>query len=252
MRIVRLHHPALDSTSSWALQNLGLFDREALTVVTCDDQTAGRGTNGRSWYAPPGKNLTASFVIFTLVGQQRFGYAQLAMLAVRKTLAECGVTSQIKWPNDLLVEGHKIAGVLVETKEMDGRMALVIGVGLNVNMALPEGAKRPPLIQNAISIREVLGHDVSLTAVTDALISHIHHDLERLPDAGFLGIARMWERDVAWMVGKAVRIEALAMCGTIERIDENGYLLLRTADGLREFRSGEVSVKPLDSTHQPH
>ncbi len=130
MEIIYRHFESLPSTNDWAKTHLNTLSREALTVISADTQTQGRGRYGKRWISPAGENLYATFVFFAPTPDP-IEITHLLALITSQILQEQGITSQIKWPNDLLVNRKKIAGILCEAV---GDQGVVIGIGLNVNM----------------------------------------------------------------------------------------------------------------------
>ena len=130
MEIIYRHFDSLPSTNDWAKTHLETLSREALTVITADNQTQGRGRYGKRWISPAGKNLYATLVFFAPTPDP-VEITHLLALTTAQILQDKGITVQIKWPNDLLVNRKKIAGILCETA---GDQGIVIGIGLNVNM----------------------------------------------------------------------------------------------------------------------
>lgn len=131
MEIIHYHFDNISSTNDWAKAHLQEFERGKITLVTSEAQTGGRGRYGRSWASPEKLNLYASFCFFMEEDKaEPLVLTKILALSTAKTLKECGVLAELKWPNDLLVNGKKIAGILCETA-LEG---VVIGIGLNVNM----------------------------------------------------------------------------------------------------------------------
>lgn len=129
MQIVYYHVSSIDSTNSLAKQQSSLWNKEALTVVIAEEQTAGRGKFERQWITTKGKDIAVSFVLFTgsdFIQDVPFATA----IAVAKTLDL--PNTRFKWPNDVLVNEKKICGILVETTPIGDKTCLVIGVGINV------------------------------------------------------------------------------------------------------------------------
>ena len=132
MEIIYRHFDSLPSTNDWAKIHLETLSRAALTVITAVTQTQGRGRYGKRWISPAGENLYATFVFFTPT-QDPVQITHLLALSTSELLQEKDITAQIKWPNDLLVNRKKIAGILCETVADQG---IAIGIGLNVNMPI--------------------------------------------------------------------------------------------------------------------
>jgi BirA family biotin operon repressor/biotin-[acetyl-CoA-carboxylase] ligase len=237
MQIHHIHHASVDSTNLWAERNLSTFDPDALTAITSDEQTAGRGRKGRPWHSPAHKNLYLSLVIFVPARQQLIGFSQLAALCIQSELAHQGVQATIKWPNDLLVNQKKIAGILLESKMLFPRLALIIGIGINVNDDLLSFVG-----QKATSLKKETGLETPLFKITASLIQRFHCSLTRLQEEGFLSISRTWVREVSWMIGKTISIHELGLSGTIQQIDPEGIICIQTDKGLHYFAAGEISL----------
>lgn len=249
------HYRSTDSTNTRA-RELAAAGAPHGTVVTASEQTAGRGRQGRTWTAPPHKALLYSAIVRPL--EERHAMLPLAVpLAVCEAAEElqpeikCGV----KWPNDVLVEGRKLAGVLIEARPQDGWA--VIGIGLNLTITHDEFP--PDLRDRAVSLfasardRERVsspdtsrygsllsvwrGHPlpVSLTAA-EALSRHLDHWTQAEPDA----VLDAWRardallgREVAWEGGS----------GVADGVDDRGYLVVVTPAGDRvAVGAGEVHL----------
>ena len=220
----RLHLRRTDSTNTRA-RELAARGAPQGTLVTAAEQTAGRGRQGRSWSAPPGRSLLCSVVI-----REPPRLLPLAAgVAVAEVAAAAGAPARLKWPNDVLVDGRKLAGILVEGRPQD-RWALV-GVGLNV--AVRE-ADFPP---------ELRGLAATLGLEPDAIeptLAALLIELERwvtAPADQVLEAVR--HRDA--LHGQAVRWTDEE--GRAEGIDGDGRLLIRTGDGRRlALDAGEVHL----------
>jgi BirA family biotin operon repressor/biotin-[acetyl-CoA-carboxylase] ligase len=212
------------------------------TLLMALSQTAGRGRAGRSWLSAPGSSLT-----FSLAWKLRGPLARLAglPLAVGVTLAEAlaaqGVRVQLKWPNDVLKDGSKLAGILVETQAAaDGAIWAVVGIGLN--LLLPDELERqigrpaagaPWLAQ--------MDRAVLMAALADAL----HDALQQFDADGFAPFCGRWNQLHAWR-GLPVAIMdggAVLHAGSAAGVDQSGRLLLDTDHGRIEVLSGDVSLR---------
>lgn len=235
--------PECDSTSSRLLETLPPDDGR-IHVLAADRQTAGRGRRGRMWQSWPGAGLTFSalwrFAPSSLVPA---GLSLVVGLAVARTLEDLGVEGvQLKWPNDVLIHGKKIAGILVELNSGRGRApAAVIGIGINLN--LPTGAT----VDYATGVTD-LASCLAAPPGPNRLLAQVLVQLQTLLDvyvvAGFGALRGAWLQRNAF-ADLPVRIvgEALELAGTCAGVDEDGALLLLTSAGMQRVLSGEVSLR---------
>ncbi len=220
------------STNDHALK---LLERERPpegTVVQALEQTGGRGMGGTRWSSERGKNLTLSVILYPvfLLPRQQFRLTQAIALAARDCVAQAapGAHATIKWPNDILLEGRKVAGILPESKISGSSIvASVVGIGLNVNQtAFPQGLER------AVSLALSTGVAHDLETVLLALMEHIQRRYEQLK-------SRPEEIDPSYrarLQGLGVelpyRTQGGDARGTIVGVDEEGRLLVRGSDGV--------------------
>ena len=165
-----LRHDVVGSTQDIA-HDLALGGAVAGTVVTANFQTHGRGRRGHTWYAPPGANVCLTAVAPPVPGPDAWQVALVAGLAVAEGVAEtAGVRTHVRFPNDVLVGGAKVAGVLVETvPERDGRVVPLIGLGVNVNIA-----EFPPEVRAiATSLERVSGVRRDVVSVEQAVLRRL-------------------------------------------------------------------------------
>lgn len=157
-------------------------------VVAARVQTAGRGRGARNWTAGDGGNLTFS-VLLRPDGDRRklASLPMAAALAVTDLLALHGVAARVKWPNDVLVEGRKIAGIL---QEVLADCTVILGIGLNVNMGADEAAR---IVPPAHSLRAATGRVLQVDAVLGSLLSCLGPRLAVWTSGGFEGLRGDWE-----------------------------------------------------------
>jgi BirA family biotin operon repressor/biotin-[acetyl-CoA-carboxylase] ligase len=222
-------------------------DDGRVCVVAAERQTAGRGRRGRSWQAWPGSSLTFSVLWrFPAGAPVPAGLSLVAGIAVARALESLGVGGvALKWPNDVLVARHKLAGILVELLPGRGRTpAAVVGVGLNLR--LPEGVS----IADQPRVTDLASH---LDPLPDrnALIAQLLREMRALFDtyahAGFAALRGAWQQRNAF-AGRPVRIvaEGGESCGVCSGVDEDGALLLATDTGTCRVLSGDVSLRPAE------
>lgn len=217
--VIRHHFPVIDSTNTWAKQHIASFDRNALTIITAETQTGGRGRLGRKWVSPPG-NLYVSFCFFWK-GQNILNIPQLMALTIVQELERLGVQAKIKWPNDLLVDGQKIGGILCETIDLKGAKGVIIGVGLNIFLSKKESAS---IDQPNCTLASLGVEGVSAESLLESLIEGFNQALVKLKDAKDLYFLKSYKDRLVHSVGDPIK------GGFFEDIDNDGYLLLRKSD----------------------
>jgi BirA family biotin operon repressor/biotin-[acetyl-CoA-carboxylase] ligase len=240
---------ALDSTNAEALR-LAAAGTRGRTAVWARWQSAGRGRRGRVWESPTG-NLYVSFLLRPDVAPAEA--AQLgfvAALAVADTVSGLlpGAEATLKWPNDVLLDGEKVAGILLESAAgpRGGVQAIVVGIGINI-AAAPRQARTPATSLHAAGAPAALDDRGVLEALTVAFAGWI----ERWERAGFQPLREAWlERAIG--LGEAVeaRLPETILRGQFEDLDHDGTLLLRQADGrLRRVTAGDVYVTSGEGAH---
>lgn len=227
------HLRVCDSTNTLG-RELAAAGAPSGMVVTADAQLEGRGRQGRSWTAPAGKALLYSAILRPL--EQRHTVLPLAVpLAVCEAVESLGAgPCQVKWPNDVWIDGRKCAGVLIEARPQDGWA--VIGIGLNVSIEpeeFPLGLR-----QTATSV----GPGVTVSDALAALNSGLSNWVEAAPDrvlAEFRRRDALLGRELSWEGGT----------GHADGVDEQGHLLVVTREGERvSLGAGEVHLgHPADS-----
>lgn len=232
-------HDALSSTNTEALAMARYGERGPLWI-TAQRQTAGRGRRGNEWISPPG-NLYATLLLADPAPSQRAPELSfVTALAVHDAILDCAPALRarlaLKWPNDILCGGAKLAGILIEGEVFAGSLAVAIGIGVNCRHH-PEQTAYPATDLAAI------GADVSAESLFWALSATM---LQRLAQwdkgAGFAAIRADWIARAAGIGGDMrVRLPGREFFGRGEAMDEHGRLLLRLADGsLRAIAAGEV------------
>lgn len=230
---------SLESTNTWALEHFAELNHG--DVIRTDCQTAGRGRFNRAWLASPGRSLTVSVVIkgspWLALGPN---LGQIAAAALARMLHQHGVRALLKWPNDLMVNDRKIAGILVERADVgDG---FVVGLGLNVNVT-GEELDRAQLQRPATSMLEAAGHSIDLDQVCGILVRELEKGLGEVHEQGLALLWVEWSRG-DWLKGRSIRLAGvdgeLAM-GEYLGISPEGGLRLRTLEGYEKvFWTGDV------------
>ena len=231
----RIHRfPILASTNDLALSWMRVGQAGAGDVLVAEEQTSGRGRHGRSWFSARGALL---FTAVLPLPPERLGWTALAAgVAVARAVRELGAPVRVKWPNDVLVNGRKLAGVLVETSNP---RLVAVGVGLNVTNPLPED---PLIAARAIRLADHLP-EVTPEGVLDAVLAHLAIAWEWL-EAPDLSLLRQAWSELDSTLGRRVRLDQ-GTTGTAMGVDADGALLVREESGrIATARVGEVQVLP--------
>jgi BirA family biotin operon repressor/biotin-[acetyl-CoA-carboxylase] ligase len=227
-----------DEALTWAAQGA-----PNLSIVIADEQTAGRGRLDRKWFTPSGSAIACSVILHPTTSAHLSRTVGLAALSIADACARLGLRPQIKWPNDILLNGKKTAGILIETIwDGDVVTALVIGMGINVmKESVPPAAD---LKFPATSLETELGHPVSREELLQSVLSSL---TERLPQMGSDAFLAAWEGQLAYK-NEPVQITQ----GTDEIV--HGELLGLGPDGslrLRDSHGGELTVHFGDVSLRP-
>lgn len=215
------------------------------TVVAADRQWAGRGRMGRRWHSPAGVNLYLTVLLRPPLPPSRVPpIALVAAVATARALEGVGVRPDLKWPNDLFVEGRKVSGILAElSAEADRVDYVLLGIGVNVNEPL---ARLPAEIRAiAGSLRASLGRGVGRVPLARGILSELDQLYGQYLREGFAPLRRQWERrSTLW--GKTVRVEIgpRSLVGTAVSLDDGGALLVRVGRRLERVLAGDVVRVP--------
>ncbi len=235
-----------DSTNMQARQLAEGGAAEGLVVIA-DRQSSGRGRMGRFWVSPPGVNLYLSVVLRPPIEPRHATQMTfLTATAVAEAIEASGdFAPQLKWPNDVLLNGKKVAGLLNELNaETEQIHFMILGIGVNLNMTpeqFPSDLRAP-----ATSLLNEGGGKVSRLAFTRTLLQRIDHHYRIYLDEGFAPIMAAWERR-SHMIGRQVEVDYQhsRLTGTVTGLDEAGALLLRLPNGAEErVLAGDVKLLP--------
>jgi BirA family biotin operon repressor/biotin-[acetyl-CoA-carboxylase] ligase len=239
------HFETLDSTNDLA-KDLATRGAPEGTVVVAEAQTGGRGRLGREWDSPPGVGLYVSLVLRPMLPPLELPQITLttAVAVVRAVRRAAPVTPGIKWPNDLLVNGKKLGGILTEMEtESDRIRHVVVGLGLNVNN--PEFP--PELAARATSLTLATGGSFSRVKLLQAWLEEFEALYDRFLNQGFTEILAEWKAS-AVTLGKMVTVRQgpREISGQALDVAPDGALLLRTASGeIIRVTSGEITPGPM-------
>lgn len=240
-------HVAIEVVDETGSTNADLLARCATlagpTLRIAGQQTAGRGRAGRPWVSQADASLMFSLAWrFKGPLHQLVGLPLAVGVALAESMTALGVPVQLKWPNDLLKDGHKLAGILVETQQAPEGNGVWAVIGCGINLLMPDALERQ--IGRSVSAVPWLAQMERNTLVA-ALLSRLAGVLAEFDDTGFAPFAERWNALHAWQ-GQHVKIldnGQLLQQGVAAGVDHLGRLLLRTDGGLQEIMSGDVSLR---------
>lgn len=208
------------------------------TVVIAATQTGGRGREGRPWASPEG-GLYLSAVLRPPLPLADVPPMTLAIgIATCDAVRSCGVSAVLKWPNDVLVNGRKVAGILVEAHSQGGRLeAVVVGIGMNLQRT-PDA-----VATTAIALAEASGTSVDRDAFVTDLLAHVERWIDRYIAGGLPAIVPAWQDRMAPGLAARANVDGIQLTGAVCGLAEDGALVLRDEAGrLHRIRSGDVDA----------
>ena len=233
------------STNTYLMQQKGIAHA---TCMAAHVQTHGKGRRGRTWVSQLGASLTFSLLWRFQCGAAALSGLSLAVgVALMRAFNSLGVNdAQLKWPNDVLVDGKKLAGILIELQgDLEGPSAAVIGVGINLN--LPKNVLAN-IDQPAIDLASVSKQPINQSVLLGALLKHLADVLSGFEQHGFIGLRDEWLSYHAYQ-NKAVRMllpNGTDVQGIVKNVADDGILLVETALGLQRFSAGEISLRGVE------
>lgn len=230
------------TSTNTVVKAMGLEGAPGGSLCVAESQTAGKGRLGRKWESAPGAGLWQSVLLRPALAPQSAPVITLgAAVAMAQAVEETtGLRLSIKWPNDLIYQGRKLVGILLEMNgDMDAIESVVVGVGLNVR----KGAYPPDLAERAAALEEFapppLRRDVLLH-----YLGALENVMDAIETGGFAAIAPQYRARSCTLGSQVVVSGSVNLTGIAENLDENGALLVRDAAGtLHRILSGDVSVR---------
>ena len=243
----------IDSTNTSAAR-LAREEAAEGTVVIADEQTGGKGRLGRNWVSPPGVNLYLSVILRprkpTSAAPQ---LSLLASVAVAEAIVQqTQLSPAIKWPNDVLVAGKKVCGILTEMQANGSRLrSVIVGIGVNINA--PSSSFPEELQDKASSLFLMRGEPVDRVAFTVSLLTHLEKFYVLWLEKGFPVVRTAWEGYASALLGKSITVTMPegTVSGMVRGIDRDGALLLETvapegpassSHRVRRILAGDVTV----------
>ena len=250
-------HRLIDSTNDEAKRLIEKGEPHG-TLIIADEQTAGRGRAGRTWVTPP-MSAVAMSLILRPTAPADLHLTQISLLGglavlegIKKIMESKSPTSinvgdvdsvKLKWPNDVLINGSKVAGVLAESLFVGDRLeAVIVGMGVNVNAAPPPDLK---LEYPATCLADALGHQVDRQKLIEAILESFDGRYSQL---GTKDLTEAWSAHLA-MKGQGVQVVGITetTSGTLEGVTGEGALLIRLATGeIKTILAGDVHLRQKD------
>ena len=229
----------VDSTNNKAKQ-IALEEKEG-TVVISEMQTSGRGRRGREWHSPKG-GIYVSFILKPNMSPEKAPQitlvSSLALVEALNSMFQ-KLNAKIKWPNDVLISGKKISGILTElSSDMEKINYIVVGVGINISTGINN------LPENATSLKLELNQDISVKLFLKSFLEHYDSIYQEYLTGGIDQIIKRWKNN-SDTLGKKVKIIGINETyeGLAKDIDENGALILQTKEKEIKVYSGDVSLR---------
>ena len=239
----------LDSTNLEAKRMIQTHPSEQSlhgTVITAEQQTGGKGRLGRAWESPAGTGLWFTAIIQPKMPMEQaslcsFVAAVSVATAIKETL---DLTVTLKWPNDILLNGKKLCGILLELIPCS-KTVYYLAIGIGINVYQKEADFPAELQEKAISLAMATTEPIDRTTLLDAILQHLQNNCSLLESQGFSPIREQWK---TWstMIGQEVSVQQhgkTAYTGIAEDIAIDGALLVRTIDGLQTVTAADVSIR---------
>lgn len=236
---------SVSSTNKWA-KKLAKLEASEGTVVVARTQTSGHGRLGRKWISPAGG------LWFSVILRPNFDVDKVAKLvfvaslAVAEVLHELyGLDVETKWPNDVLIDGKKVCGILAETSTQNKKASyVVVGIGINANFDVKKSLPQK-LWENTLSLETKLGQKIRLEELFRALLEKLEDIYHRFLKTDFTLILGEWKKHARFL-GHEVEVTSGSgkLRGLAVDVDDDGSLIIKTRDGtIKHVLVGDISVK---------
>ncbi len=237
-----LYFPEIESTNSFAL-TVAQNDGPEGTIIIADEQTDGKGRFDRRWYSPKGRGLWFSLILKPEVDPSKIAQLTLvAAVAIAEAVYKlCGLSLKIKWPNDLLLNGKKVCGILAEAHFDNSNACVILGIGINIDMDFSQNEK---LDSYATSLKAELNEDIDKTRLLSEILLQLETWYEKWLNEGSGPVLTVWRKKNITL-GKEVVVSSFneKFKGLVLDIDEEGSLIVEDEDGkIHKLNSGEISL----------
>lgn len=239
------YYKTTDSTNNEAKKS-ALQGAADGTIVISEEQGSGKGRIGRGWFSPAGKGIWLSVILRPkFLPQEAPKCTLMAAIAITKAIyTVTGIKAGIKWPNDVLYDGKKLVGILTEMNaEMDRINYVVIGMGINVNIAKED---MPESIRDiAASLMQIANKKISRVKLLSEILSELENEYNKINENGFASVINEWKK-YSVTLGQNVKVIGVkeTFCGKAVDIDDYGALLVDTGEKVERVLAGDVSIRP--------
>lgn len=225
---------SLASTNTYLLE-LPVLEQHSGYVCLAEQQTAGRGRQGRVWISPPQQNIYLSVLWKIPANRNMCGFSLVVGMAVINALKNLAIThAQIKWPNDIVINQHKLAGILLEITQFN---YVVIGIGLNVRMSQEIEVGQP-----WVSVAQLTSIPIQRNEIVAHLLNALSVELQAFTQHGLQSVYMDWPAHDALKNQRILVQQGMQeLCGIATGINTEGALLLQQEDQCIPIYSGEVT-----------
>lgn len=233
----------IESTNTYLLTHAKAYDQSGC-VCLAEEQSSGRGRQGKPWFSPKGSNIYCSLLWKFPTTQTNISHLSLAVAVMLiQALQRYGIHQglQLKWPNDIYFANRKLAGILIEAIPSQAKeYPVVIGIGLNLHLP-----KDNPYTQDFSALEEITGRKIARNQLAGLLIDELLTQLPRYTTHGFSAFIAEWRKhDMLQNKSVVIRTGQQQIMGIAESINEEGELIIRDKQGkTQSFSCGEVSVR---------
>ena len=241
LEIQEFFFDTIDSTQTYAKNNIKLFDPNKLTCIVADEQTQGIGRFNRKWISPKGKNINATFYCRLKTTQKDIAtIGQVLCVTIASLLINENLSPSIKWPNDILLNERKVSGILCETKDSnDGYIDIFLGVGINVNS---EKSDFKDTSFPTTTLKDETNKSWDIKDLLHKLQKQICIDLDIFMNRGFGAFVKQFDNLLAYK-GDVITCEVneQKITGTLKTINDDGALVVQLTNNEEKLiYSGEI------------
>lgn len=242
--IYYIHFDSIDSTNTWTKNHAHELDPYQVTCVTAMEQTSGRGRWNHKWLSPKNQNIYATlYFCIPRTCPYIHNLGQILSLSCAKVLKNKGFSPEVKWPNDLLLNGKKVAGILTELVVFNQHFGIILGIGINTNMSQE---LLDTIDQPATSLSQLSGQTWTIEQILEPLLQQFLDDLALLQEQGFKPFQATYEALLAYK-GKTISSSdgVKQFTGICHSINEEGRLNLLLPSGeMIALTAGEIKFNP--------